>query len=191
MSLVVSLVGLFGWKADIPDDMSSRPELQRAVYILAPHTSFWDFFIGLACVKKMGIKAHIFIKKEFFNWFTSPFLRRWGGIAVDRGNTKNNLVGKAVDIFAKEQRFVTIICPEGTRKPVKRWKHGFYEIAQQAHVPVVCTYIDYRTKRMGVGPSYVPTGDYQQDMFRYMAFYQDKTGRHPEKFNKQANGYSN
>ena len=185
--MITSLVRLFGWKADIPEDMSSRPELQKAVYILAPHTSFWDFFIGLACVKQMNIKAHIFMKKEFFNAVTSPFLKRWGAIAVDRGNTKNNLLGQAVDIFNKESHFVTIICPEGTRQPVKRWKRGFYEIATQANVPIVCTYIDYRTKRMGVGPAYMPTGNYQQDIAQYMDFYQDKTARHPAQFNKRAN----
>ena len=187
MKPVVAIVKLFGWKADLPADMSSRPELQKAVYVLAPHTSFWDFFIGLACVQQMGIKAHIFIKKEFFNFITRPFLKRWGGIPVDRGNTKNNLVGKAVELFSQEERFVTIICPEGTRKQVKRWKHGFYTIASKAQVPIVCTYIDYRTKRMGVGPALTPTGDYNADIQRIMAFYQDKTARHPEGFNPRAN----
>lgn len=187
MKPVVSIVRLFGWKADIPADMSSRPELQRAVYVLAPHTSFWDFFIGLACVQQMGINAHIFMKKEFFNFITKPFLRHWGVIPVDRGNTKNNLIGKAVQHFYQEERFVTIICPEGTRKAVKRWKRGFYEIALQSQVPIVCTYIDYRTKRMGVGPAFMPTGDFQEDIKSIMAFYQDKTAKNPAGFNPKAN----
>lgn len=187
MKLVSSIVSLFGWKADIPEDMATRPELQRAVYVLAPHTSFWDFFVGLACVQQMHIRAHIFIKKEFFNIITRPFLRHWGGIPVDRGNTKNNLVGRAVAHFAQEENFVCIICPEGTRKAVKRWKRGFYEIALQANVPIVCTYIDYRTKRMGVGPAISPTGDYAADIKQIMAFYHDKTAKNPTGFNPQAN----
>lgn len=187
MKPVVSIVKLFGWKADIPKDMTSRPELKRAVYVLAPHTSLWDFFIGLACTQMMGINAHIFMKKEFFNRFTNIFLNHWGVIPVDRGNTKNNLVNRAADWFAQEQEFVAILCPEGTRKPVNRWKRGFYEIATKANVPIVCTYIDYRTKTMGVGPTISVTGNYQDDIKEIMSFYEDKTARHPERFNKQAN----
>lgn len=187
MKAVELIVKLFGWKADIPEDMTSRPELKRAVYVLAPHTSTWDFFIGLACTQKMGINAYIFMKKEYFNWFTSPLLHKWNVIPVDRGNTKNNLVNHAAEWFSKEENFVTILCPEGTRKAVKRWKRGFYEIAVKADVPIVCTYIDYKRKMMGVGPSIPVTGDYQNDLREIMKFYQDKTARHPERFNKQAN----
>lgn len=183
--LIITLVRLFGWKYDLPAE--ERPELKRAVYIMAPHTSFWDFFLGASCIWHMKVDARFFMKKEFFNFFTTPFLNAWGVIPVDRGNTKNHLVDLAVDYFAKENDFVMIVTPEGTRQPVKRWKQGFYHIALKAQVPVILTYIDYKTKHMGVGPTFIPTGDYNSDIRQIMAFYQDKNAKFPERFNKNAN----
>lgn len=185
--LWIWIVKLFGWKYDCPASVEERPELKRAVYIMAPHTSLYDFFLGASCIWHMGVEARFFMKDSFFNFFTTPILKRCGVIPVDRGNIKNNLVGMAVDFFRKEKNFVMIVTPEGTRKFVKRWKRGFYEIAIQAQVPVILTYIDFKTRHMGVGPTFYPTGDFSADIREIMKFYQDKNARHPEMFNKQAN----
>ncbi|MCR5423262.1 MAG: 1-acyl-sn-glycerol-3-phosphate acyltransferase [Bacteroidales bacterium] len=178
----IFIVRLFGWKFDLPKE--KRPELYRAVYIEAPHTSIADFFLGAACVFKIGCNARIFMKKEYFNYLTTPLLRNFGVIPVDRGNRHNNLVEKAVENFAQHEDFVIVLTPEGTRKPAKRWKRGFYEVATQAHVPIVLTYIDFKQKIMGVGPAIQPSGDYAADMREIMKFYQDKTAKHPDWFNK-------
>lgn len=183
--LIIFIVKLLGWEFNLPN--LERPELKRSVYIMAPHTSFWDFFLGASCIWHMGVPARFFMKKEFFNFITTPFLNAWGVIPVDRGNTKNNLVGQAVEHFNSEKEFVMIVTPEGTRKAVKRWKRGFYEIASQANVPIILTYIDYKYRRMGIGPTFYPTGDFQSDIQEIMKFYQDKNARHPEGFNPQAN----
>ena len=179
------IVRLFGWKFDLPTE--DRPELKRAVYIMAPHTSFWDFFLGGACVWKLGVRARFFMKKEYFNFITTPLLNHFGVIPVDRGNTKNNLIPQAVEHFNKEHDFVMIITPEGTRKYVKRWKRGFYEIASEANVPIILTYIDYKSRHMGPGPAFYPTGDYTADIKEIMQYYKNVTARHPELFNKNAN----
>lgn len=178
----IFIVTLFGWKFDLPK--ADRPELYRAVYIEAPHTSIVDFFLGAACVFKIGCNARIFMKKEYFNWFTTPLLHHFGIIPVDRGNRHNNLVGQAVMNFSRNEEFVLVLTPEGTRKPTKRWKRGFYEVAMQAQVPIILTYIDFKKKMMGVGPTIYPSGDYDADMREIMRFYQDKTAKHPDWFNK-------
>ncbi len=73
-----------------------------------------------------------------------------------------------------------MVTPEGTRKYVPRWKTGFYRVAQEADVPIILGYLDYKKKHAGVGPVFYPTGDYNEDLPKIMDFYRDKTGKYPE-----------
>ncbi|MBR1517821.1 MAG: 1-acyl-sn-glycerol-3-phosphate acyltransferase, partial [Bacteroidales bacterium] len=175
-------VSLFGWKYDIPQP-DSRPELHHCVIIVAPHTSVADYLLGVACLWKLNINFHIFIKKEFFNIFTRRVLAKTGAIAVDRGNRHNGMVQQAVHHFNNESDWTLVVTPEGTRKAVKRWKRGFYEIATEAHVPIVMAYVDYGRKVMGVGPTFYPTGDFDADMTVIKQYYRNVRARHPEGYN--------
>lgn len=179
------LVRMAGWKFVYPE--GEHPEWHHAVFIEAPHTAASDFFLGAAMLWTLGLNVRIFVKKEFFNKFTNAFLRRCGCVPIDRGNPANHMVDKAVQLFHEHADFTLLITPEGTRQWVRRWKRGFYNIAVQAQVPIVLTYIDYKTRRMGVGPSFYPTGNWDEDIRVIMQFYQDKTARHPQQFNKNAN----
>jgi len=182
--LCIALVKLFGWKYDVPHPHGSRPEIEHAVYIMAPHTSVWDFLLGVTCLWVLKVNYGVFIKKEFFNFFTRRVLLHYGGVPIDRGNRKNHMVEQAVKLYNENERQVIVITPEGTRKPVKRWKRGFYEIATQANVPIVLTYGDYKKKIMGVGPTFYPTGDFDADMVKIKEYYKQFTARHPEKYIK-------
>jgi len=175
----IAIVRLFGWKFDIPD-LNRRPELHHAVFIEAPHTSIYDFLVGAACVWKMGVNGRFFIKKEFFVFPIRRFLHHCGAVPVDRGNKENHMVDQAVTYFNQHDDFTLIITPEGTRKRVKRFKRGFYEIAIRAQVPIVLTYINYSTKTMGVGPTFQPTGDYHADMQQILKFYEHAAPRNRE-----------
>lgn len=183
--LWIFIVKLLGWKFDIPE--GHHPEWHHAVFIEAPHTATADFFVGAAWLWKMNINVRFLMKKEYFNPVFAPFLRWAGCIPVDRGNPTNGIVDQAVNYFNTHTDFTLLVTPEGTRHWVKRWKRGFYQIATQAQVPIVLTYIDFGTKHMGVGPTFYPTGNWEHDIAQIMAFYQDKTAKHPELFNKQAN----
>ena len=182
--LCIALVKLFGWKYDVPQPHGSRPEIEHAVYIMAPHTSVWDFLLGVTCLWVLKVNYGVFIKKEFFNFFTRRLLIHYGGVPIDRGNRHNHMVEQAVKLYAENERQVIVITPEGTRKPVKRWKRGFYEIAMQANVPIVLTYGDYKKKIMGVGPTFYPTGDFDADMVKIKEYYSQFAARHPEKYIK-------
>lgn len=175
----IALVKLCGWKFDIPDP-KERPEVQRCVVAVAPHTSIADYFIGAAVMMAAGVNLRIFMKKEFFNWFTTPILTRFGVIAVDRGNRSNHLVDRAVEEFAKNERLSIAITPEATRKPVKRFKRGFYEIAMRAHVPIMLGYMDFERKVAGYGPTIVPSGDYEADLAKMLEFFAPIKAKHPE-----------
>lgn len=173
------ILKFFGWTFD----EGNNPDIARCVMVMAPHTSVWDFVIGRMSLWILGIPAHILVKKEFFRFPLGPLLRRLGAISVDRGNRKNNIVSQAVRHFRETEKFTLILTPEGTRKYTKRWKHGFYDIAMGAGVPIVLVYIDYAKKQAGVGKSLIPTGNYEKDLVEIHDFYRNITAKYPENFN--------
>ncbi len=170
-----------GWKIRIPD-LKERPELRHCVVAVAPHTSVADFFVGMAVLWEAGVHPRTFMKKEFFNWFTRPLLTRMGVVAVDRGNRSNHLVERAVEELKNNSDCCVIITPEATRKAVKRFKRGFYEIAVQAGVPVVLATMDFKTKEAGYGPTLAPSGDYEADFAKMIDYYGPVHAKHPEKW---------
>lgn len=175
----VWLVKLCGWHFDVPS-LEERPELLHCVVAVAPHTSAKDFFVGPAVLFAVGAKPRIFMKKEFFNRFTTPILNYFGVVAVDRGNRHNNLVPAAVELLQREQEACVVVTPEATRKSVKRFKRGFYEIATQAGVPIVLGYMDFKTKVAGYGPTIVPSGDYDADFAKMIDFFKHVHAANPE-----------
>ncbi|MBW3549905.1 MAG: hypothetical protein KY442_03505, partial [Proteobacteria bacterium] len=70
------------------------------------------------------------------------------------------------------------IAPEGTRKPVQRWKTGFWKIARAAGVPVLPAYFHYPDRVIGIGPLFVPSDDMQADLARLRAWYRPWQGKH-------------
>lgn len=184
----IFLVKCFGWKYQLPT-IEEWPELRKCVIIMAPHTCAADFYIGAASVWKIGLDAKIFMKDSYFNWITTPLLNWAGVIPIDRGNKNNNLVAKAVEMFETQESFTLVVTPEGTRKPVKRWKRGFYEIATQANVPIALSTIDYKNKVATIKKMFYPTGDFNADMIEIMKEYQDANAKYPDKFSKSDEGY--
>lgn len=176
----IMLVKLCGWKLNLPKK-GSRPEFERCVFVMAPHTSALDFIIGAAYLWACCSNGRVFIAKEFFFWPLGPFLRGLGCISIDRGNPKNRMVPKAVDEFSKNYPLSIVITPEGTRKRAKRWKSGFWEIANEAGVPIVPTYVNFKTKEIGAFETIYPT-DYQSDLLRVRKYYKKEMAKYPDKF---------
>ncbi len=90
-----------------------------------------------------------------------------------------NVVDTMVAEFARRDRFMLTIAPEGTRGKVGQWRTGFYHIALKAGVPLVVGMMDYGTKTGGLGPAIWPTGDYDADMAKIFEIYRTVTPRHP------------
>ena len=156
--------------------------VKKSIVIEAPHTCMEDFVIGRCFFWMEGRDAKFLIKKEFFKFGLGWFLRKIGGIPVDRSRG-NNMVVKTAAIFKQYDELNIVITPEGTRKRVEKWKRGFYYIAEMAHVPVVLGFIDYKTKRCGYGPSFIPSGDFDKDWPILENFYRGMQGKTPGKFN--------
>jgi len=168
-----------GWKTvgGIP------PELTKAVFVIAPHTSNMDFFIGRLYCFQHRIPIKIMIKKESFKGPLGGLLKKAGGVPIDRSISKS-LVDQVVQLFNENDTFFFAITPEGTRKRSDKWKTGFYyHIAVKAKVPILLSYIDYEKKEAGIGRIFYPTGDFEKDFKEIEDFYRGRKGKYPEKFN--------
>ncbi|MFH0865923.1 MAG: lysophospholipid acyltransferase family protein [Bacteroidota bacterium] len=173
------ILWIFGWKikGTLP------PDLKKCVIIAAPHTSMWDFFYGrLGCYSKGICKINFMIKKEMFRFPLGGLLKWLGAIPVDRSKNSNTVIWIS-KMFYERESFMLLVTPEGTRKYVENWKRGFYHIAQNAKVPIVLGYVNYKKKEGGFGPVFYPTGNYAEDLKKIQEFYLDKTAKFPENFN--------
>jgi 1-acyl-sn-glycerol-3-phosphate acyltransferase len=163
-------------------DLVNIPAEKKYVVIFAPHTSWTDFAIGKIALTAMGIHTTFLIKKELFFFPFGAYLKYLGGYPVDRKSTKN-LTDILAQYIKEKDEIAFLITPEGTRKRVETWKRGFYHIALKAKTPIALAYLDYRTRRGGVGPVFYPTGDYDADLLEIQKFYYGMKGRKKGRFN--------
>ncbi len=152
------------------------PDLPRLMLIVAPHSSGWDAVWGIAAKLAMGLHIEFMAKRELFSGPLGWLLRRLGGIATDRASPRG-VVGEMALRFAERERRWLVIAPEGTRKRVERWKSGFWRIAHEASVPVVCVYFHYPDKAIGIGETIHLGDDLDADMARIRAFYRPWIGK--------------
>ncbi len=164
----------FGWKVVL-----AQPVPMKCVVVFYPHTSNWDFPIGLLAKWATGIHFRYVGKDALFRWPFGRMFRRWGGIPVNR-RLSTGFISQMRDEFARHDDFRLAIAPEGTRSRTEHWKSGFYHLARAAGVPVALGFIDYPCRRVGVGAYVGLSGDPASDMRRIAAFYADKCGHRPE-----------
>ncbi|GAB5603486.1 lysophospholipid acyltransferase family protein [Thermus sp. FJN-A] len=156
------------------------PPSRKYVLIGAPHTSNWDFFVGILALWALGIRARWLGKKELFRPPLGPLLRLLGGIPVDRSR-REGLVDQVAEVLRQEEEIAILITPEGTRSQAPFWRTGFYYMALKAGVPIALGYADFPRKEVGIGGYLWPTGDLEGDFAKIRAFYQDKVGLKPKR----------
>jgi 1-acyl-sn-glycerol-3-phosphate acyltransferase len=171
------IMRVLGWKitGKLPE------ELQKAVIIVAPHTSLWDFVYGRLAFWLLNIPVKFMISAKYFKFPLGWLLTILGGEAVTNSKPLRLLL-EILDKFKNATTFYVVITPEGTRSLVEEWKRGFYQIATRAEVPIVMAYIDYKEKKGGLGPVFYPTGDFEKDLSEIQQFYLTFHARHPERF---------
>lgn len=175
----ILMVKLCGWKLNLPKK-GSRPEVDRCIFVVAPHTSALDFIYGAAFLWACSENGKVMIKKEFFFWPLGPFLKKLGCISIDRGNKNNEIVDKAIEAFDKNKNLSIAMTPEATRQPKKIWKHGFWDIAKGAGVPIVPAYWDFEKKEIGIFDTIWPSDNYKEDLKKVQMLYTKSMAKHPE-----------
>jgi 1-acyl-sn-glycerol-3-phosphate acyltransferase len=168
-----AILRLFGWRVT-----GTFPPLPQFVLIVAPHTSNWDFFVGVLGMFATGLRAHWLGKHTIFRWPVSPFLRWLGGEPVDR-SASHGTVGAAIAHFRSHAHWVLALSPEGTRRRVAAWRTGFLRIATGAGVPIVPVWFDYRSRTIGIGAPVRPGGDESADLAQVRALFHKEMARHP------------
>ena len=167
-----TILRLGGWRM-----VGAFPDIPRVVLIGAPHSSNWDGIWGFAAKLALGLDLKILGKHQLFRWPFGALMRSLGIIAVDR-NAAHGVVEQAAALLAQSDKFWFGLAPEGTRKPVERWKPGFWKIARTAGVPVLPAYFHYPDKVIGIGPVFDLGEDMQADIARIRAWYRPWQGKH-------------
>jgi len=167
---------LLGWNYVLPVEIPAK-----CVICVAPHTSNWDFVIGMAFYRSIGGNPHVLMKKEWFVFPLKYFLNSLGALPVDR-KKRASVSDQMVELFHSRDHLQLAISPEGTRSKNVHWKTGFYYIALNANVPITLAYIDYSKKEVGVAEIFHPTGDIKSDMEKIKSYYKDVKAKHPKKF---------
>ena len=170
--LLTRIFHLFGWKIIGP-----RPTVPKAVWIVAPHTTNWDFPIGLWIRHEMKIYIGFLAKSSLFNWYSGWLFRALGGTPVYRSKS-TNLVDAVAETFGRHQVLHVSIAPEGTRGDVEKLKTGFYYMAHKANVPLILTGFDWKRRLVVLSEPLYTTGDYQRDMVAFYAFFADLPAPH-------------
>jgi 1-acyl-sn-glycerol-3-phosphate acyltransferase len=160
-----AVLALFGWR--VTGELPDRPKL---VAVVAPHSSNWDFVVGILVVFALGLGVRFLGKHTLFEPPLGWLMRWLGGTPVVR-ETPQGAVGEAAEMIAREERVLLGIAPEGTRTPGKPWRSGFYNIALAAGVPILPAAFDYDAKALRLFPVFEPTGDFEADLPRLQALY--------------------
>lgn len=172
------MMRLAGWRFE-----GSLPDVPKVVVSVAPHTSNWDFVIGITAIWALDIKISFIGKHTLFKGLFGRWLRSIGGIPVDR-SAAHGMVAEVVRSFREEERMVFALAPEGTRQRDKGFKSGFLHIAHDAQVPIVPAYFDFARKVVGFGPMMVTSGNSDADLARVLAFYRPVRGKYVKDWQK-------
>jgi 1-acyl-sn-glycerol-3-phosphate acyltransferase len=152
----------------------------HGIAVVYPHTSNWDFFVGLLAKWALGLQFRWLAKDSLFRGPMGPVMRYWGGVAVDRSSPQGAIVRLAQTMRASKW-FWLAITPEGTRSYRPYWKSGFYRIALAADVPVLLVSFDYGRKIIDVTRTLTMTGDEAVDMAAVAQAYEGVRALYPDK----------
>lgn len=133
------------------------------VIIAAPHTTNWDFVVGIAGKLALGLRILWLGKDSLFRFPLGAIMRCLGGLPVDR-TSSHDVVGTIVREFEARESLILALAPEGTRGRVERWRTGFYHIARGARVPIVTVALNWQTRALQLGAPFTTTGDVDADL---------------------------
>ena len=172
-----SLLRLLGWKV-LPHP-GQRPE--GSVICVAPHTSNYDFPLGLLYSWVAGYRSCFLMKSDWFFFPLGYILRALGGIPVNR-KQHTQTVERLQEQLRQKGQIHLAITPEGTRSKAEKWKSGFYHIAVAAGLPIELAVINYGKKELGIFEVFYPTGNIEEDLAIIRSRYDKSQAKYPDQF---------
>jgi 1-acyl-sn-glycerol-3-phosphate acyltransferase len=174
--LARSIMRLLGWRFE-----GSFPDLAKFVVIVAPHTSNWDFGLGVVAMFAVGFRGTFLGKHTLFRWPMGIVMRWLGGVPVDRSGS-HNVVDQVVEHFRSRPSMMLALSPEGTRRKLPAWRTGFYNIAKGAGVPIVPVAFDYPHRVIRLFPPMQPTADQGADFAMLGAYFNAQMALRPAQY---------
>ena len=169
------ILAILGWSVEGED-----PRIKKAVCVIAPHTSHWDwFFLLLAGVTFQRRFRYLVSGNEYSQPLKRLPLQITGGIPT---NQKQSMVKTAVEYLNNADDLLLVISPEGRLAKTDYWHTGFYYMAKEAHVPLLPVALDYQKRRVTVGKVVQISGDIENDVRLLSQHYIGVSGKHPDQF---------
>ena len=154
----------------------SIPEEKRVVLVIGPHTSNWDFIIGVLVILSLDAKINWLGKHTIFKRGFKGLLTRLGGIPVNRQDP-SDLFSRIKVITEKSNGYLIGMAPEGTRKKVLKLKSGFIRIAKQTNSKIMLAGIDFQKKIVNLDKFFTPTGDLNNDLLFVQDYFSRYSGK--------------
>jgi 1-acyl-sn-glycerol-3-phosphate acyltransferase len=174
-ALARGLLRALGWRL-VFDGFPAR----QGVVLVYPHTSNWDFPLGVLVKWATGLQPRWWGKDSLFR---IPLLKHWlrwiGGMPVDRSN-RHGIVGQTAEELraakARGEDFWLAAAPEGTRSLTPGWRSGAYQVAVQAQAPIALVGFDFGRRTVWVKDFVLPSGDAERDFACFAEVFKDVRG---------------
>lgn len=167
---------LAGWRFE-----GTLPDVPKVMFVVAPHTSNWDFFIAVAAMFALGVRVSFLGKHTLFRGPLGIVMRWLGGTPVYR-HSPHNAVEQTIEHVRQNDRVALGLSPEGTRRKRKAWRTGFHYVARGANIPIVPTALDYSTRTIRFFPLHHPAETVEADLAALGGLFHADMARHPAQY---------
>lgn len=162
-----------GWRM-----IGQKPNVDKYIFVAAPHTSNWDFIYGWLAINSLGLNVKIFAKDNYYRWPIRWACDLLGVMPVNRqGNT--NFVDAVVWYFNQYDKLGILITPEGTRSLSKGLKSGYYHIAKKANAWIIVSGPNFKDKTFTLNAPRRPLTSFAEDEADVIAFCKMQVGKNP------------
>lgn len=165
-----------GWRIE-----GQFPDIPKFMIIVAPHTSNWDFVVGILVKAALGVRASFLGKDTLFRGPLGLLMRWLGGIPVYR-HAPRNVVEQTVAFVQAHDRIVLVLSPEGTRKKLPAWRSGFHYVARGAGLPILPAALDYSTRTARLFPLYEARATVDEDLAALTPLFNARMAYRPEQY---------
>lgn len=175
LSAIAKFILLKLWGFTITGDYPHH--IKKKIIAVVPHTSNWDFPIGILLRNTLKTQIGFVGKKSLFRPPFGYILKKLGGEPVNRSKS-TNFVDETVKVFERREAFTLSIAPEGKRAKVDKLKTGFYYIALKAKIPIILCKFDWENKEIDFSEPLYPCGDIEEDMKIINEYFKGTKGYH-------------